>query len=130
WEGASPVAEGDEGGQLGWGSVAGVAVVQGCSVDRIGQDASPGAGRGDASGHIRGDGAVAGQLTGMLVDADQRRVRDGDVDGDRLAAGVLQPQPTTTGCCCRGARGVHGAAAAAAGWLVAGLGTRADVAGG
>src|SRR6185312_15389438 len=56
--------------------VHGGAVIGGRPGSRIGEDAPPGALRGHLAGLVGGDGPVAGQLAGLLVEPEQGAERD------------------------------------------------------
>ena len=79
-----PVADGvcgEEGfGDDCAGVVAGGGGFEDGAVGGVGEDASPGAVGGDAAGHVGGDGSVAGQVAGVVVEAEQGGDRGEDFD--------------------------------------------------
>jgi len=61
------------------------------AVDGVGEEAAPGAVGGDPARHVGRDGSVAGEFGGVVVETEQGRVRDDDLDVG--AAFVLVGQP-------------------------------------
>lgn len=84
-EDAGSVPGDDMLGKLAWRSVAGAAVVEQRSAGWIGEQAAPHPVGGDPPGDRCRDRSVAGQLTRLFVQADQRRPRDGDLDAGAVS---------------------------------------------
>jgi hypothetical protein len=88
-EAAVLVAGTDVIGEGGGWAVGGAAVVEQGARGGVGEQAVSDAVGGDLAGHLGGDGAVADEVGGLVVGADQGGV--GDDDLDHRLAGVDRP---------------------------------------
>ena len=90
---AGLVSRRHESGEIGWWPVGAGAVVE-QPAGGVGDEAAPGAGGvgGDAPGDRGGDGSVPGEFAGLVIEAEQRGQRDGDVHGrtHALCAGKMR----------------------------------------